>query len=224
MTRPEPARGAHAGGPASGRAPPRPDLAGRRLEAGFACGGPGPLPSFARPCRPMTTSAAPVARHRGDPLDARGWAHRRASSAVASCGACSSRPASSSRAPASTGPTRVDAHRRRATRQVHRSRRARKASGTPGRAALGAATPRRATRARSEPRVADLGSTPQLDQADCAWRVPHRRQNRAFADSDRPHSPQFCTPTLADGAGDLAGRCLPERPPWPRLERRAQPA
>src|SRR5918999_824081 len=34
------------------------------------------------------------------------------------------------------------------------------------------------------------------DQAGWAWRVPHRRQKRAFAESDRPHCPQFWTPTL----------------------------
>jgi hypothetical protein len=50
--------------------------------------------------------------------------------------------------------------------------------------------------------VLGLGVQPPIGpaarvQADCACRVPQRRQKRAFADSDRPHWPQLWTPMFA---------------------------
>src|SRR5436190_2094287 len=36
---------------------------------------------------------------------------------------------------------------------------------------------------------------PRRSQADRAWRVPQRRQNRALADSERPQPTQFWTAT-----------------------------
>ncbi len=123
-------------------------------------------------------------RDRSDPLDEGGRSdHLRALRWRAAPGPLSE-PGSSSRVRASTETIPAPALRALTAgprSRPHRHPTARQASDEGG----------------EEARYVRLDEAGQLRLGRLGLRVPHRRQKRAFAESDSPHCPQFCTPTCA---------------------------